>query len=85
MRYLVDHPVEPYFQHIAVAPWPIITRDSTIDWIDTILTLEDWLVNSVGAHYDRWVYATARDQTLWHACVAFRSGSDRTLFLLRWA
>lgn len=84
MRYLVDHPIQPYFPHVAVAPWPMDPRVYQRDWVDSVQLLEDWLESCVGAHYSSWVYATAQEQQYWHACVAFAWEKHKSLFLLRW-
>jgi len=80
--YLPDlHP----FEHIASAPWPCLSSERQIDWIDSIGILEDWLSQHVGAHWSHWAYHNAG----WglrpgYCCLAFRRAPDRTLFLLRW-
>lgn len=85
MRYLVDHPIQPYFPYIAVAPWPVDPRHYQQDWVDSVAELESWLEQYVGSHYSRWVYATRQDQEYWQACIAFCRAPDRTLFVLKWA
>jgi hypothetical protein len=85
MRYLVDHPQQPYFPHIALAPWPISYREQQSDWIETIGILEEWLKSNVGSHYSAWIYATTQEQESWQACVAFSQAKYKSLFLLRWA
>lgn len=80
--YLPDiHP----FEHIACAPWPCLDQDHQIDWIDSILILEDWLDTHVGSHYSHWAYHNAG----WglkpgYCSLAFKRAPDRTMFLLRW-
>lgn len=71
------------FEYIARAPWP--NYDSQLDWVENITTLESWLERYVGAHYQRWAWATERDHESYEACVAFRWDKHRTLFLLTWA
>ncbi len=83
--FLIDFPT-PYFPHLAVAPWPIITRaPGQVDWVDSIDTMEQWLERFVGPHLQRWAYATTQEQQYWQACIAFNRAQDRTLFVLRWA
>jgi hypothetical protein len=84
MRYLVDHPVEPYFNYIATCNWPVDPRHYQQDWIDSVGVLESWLEASIGHHYSHWVYASQQDQQYWQACVAFILPQHRTMFLLRW-
>ena len=74
------------FDYVACAPWPGCDQDHQIDWIDSILILEEWLQQYVGAHYSHWAYHNAG----WglkpgYCSLAFRRAPDRTLFLLRWA
>lgn len=83
MRYLVDHPIQPYFPHIAVCDWPVDPRHHQQDWIDSVELLEGWLIASIGPHYSHWVYATTGQQEYWQACVGFHIEKHRTLFLLR--
>lgn len=71
------------FEYIARAPWP--NYDSQLDWVDNVVTLEDWLERYVGEHYKRWAWATERDHNSWEACVAFKWAKHKTLFLLTWA
>lgn len=85
MRCLIDHPIEPYFPYIAVAPWPCDPRLYQTDWVDSVATLESWLTAYVGRHYTHWVYATRSEQEYWQACVGFARAQDCTLFVLRWA
>jgi hypothetical protein len=81
--YLPDiHP----FRHIASAPWPGTDLDLQIDWVDSIIILEEWLLQHVGHHYSNWAYHNAG----WglkpgYCSLAFRRAPDCTLFLLRWA
>jgi len=84
MRYLVDHPIEPYFSHIAVCAWPVDPRHYQQDWICAVEELEHWLVNYIGPHYSHWVYATLSDQEYWQACVGFTLAKHKSIFLLRW-
>jgi hypothetical protein len=83
MRYLVDHPVEPYFNYIAVAPWPVDPRDYQTDWVNSVRELESWLESYIGHHYSSWVYATTSQQEYWQACVAFTLEKHKSIFLLR--
>jgi hypothetical protein len=83
MRYLVDHPIEPYFPHVAVAPWPVDPRHYQQDWVYAVEELEHWLVASIGAHYSHWVYASVDTQEYWQACVGFRLEKHKSIFLLR--
>jgi len=86
MRCIIDHPIQPYFPHIAVAPWPKLSGPSLqIDWVDSVLELESWLERFVGPHYSRWAYATTQEQEYWQACVAFALARDRTMFVLKWS
>lgn len=71
------------FEYIARAPWP--NYDSQIDWVDNVITLEQWLEQYVGQHYKRWAWATEQNHEPWQACVAFKWDKHRTLFLLKWA
>lgn len=85
MRCLVDHPRDPRFAYIAVAPWPLTVKDEyCIDWTETVDTIEQWLNQYVGSHWDQWIYSTAEYQTPWECCVAFRVEKYRSLFLLQW-
>jgi hypothetical protein len=87
-RYLVDYPIEPYFQHIALAPWPNPVdghQHYQLDWVYQIETLESWLEQYVGSHYREWVWATKQEQQSWQACVAFSRAGHKSLFLLQWA
>jgi hypothetical protein len=83
MRYLVDHPTQPYFPYVAVAPWPVDPRHYQQDWVDSVAELEHWLVDYIGPHYSTWVYATTSSQEYWQACVAFALAKHRSIFLLR--
>ena len=71
------------FAYIATAPWP--NYDSQLDWVDNVITLEQWLEQYVGEHYVRWAWATNSNHTTTEACVAFKWDKHRTLFLLAWA
>jgi len=84
MRYLVDHPVQPYFCHIAVCDWPVDPRHYQQDWIASVTELESWLESYIGHHYSSWVYATLSDQQYWQACVGFSLEKHKSIFLLRW-
>lgn len=84
MRYLVDHPVQPYFRYIAIAPWPVDPRHYQTDWINSVHELESWLNQYIGYHYSSWVYATLQDQQYWQACVGFTQEKHKSIFLLRW-
>ena len=83
MRYLVDHPIQPYFPHIAVCDWPVDPRHYQQDWIESVTELEHWLVASIGPHYSAWVYATVDTQEYWQACIAFTLAKHKSIFLLR--
>ena len=78
---------EPYpFEYVALAPWPRVYRHGfSIDWVDSIESVETWLLERVGSHWDSWMWATCSQQNYWECCVAFRLNRDRTLFLLQWA
>jgi hypothetical protein len=84
MRYLVDHPVQPYFPHIAVCDWPVDPRHHQQDWVNAVATLELWLHAYIGPHYSHWVYATRTEQEYWQACVGFSQAKHKSIFLLRW-
>jgi hypothetical protein len=72
------------FEHIACAPWP--GCESQIDWIDSVLILESWLEQYVGAHYSHWAYHNMGwGLKAGYCSLAFKRAPDRTLFLLRWA
>jgi hypothetical protein len=84
MRFLSDHPVDPDFPHVALAPWPLLDVGQ-IDWVNSIDVLESWLCSHVGCHRTRWCYHTVHEQEYWRACVAFKWSQDKTMFLLAWA
>lgn len=84
MRCLIDHPVEPYFNHIAVCDWPVDPRHYQQDWIESVDILESWLEQYIGHHYSDWVYATRTNQQYWQACVGFSRPQHKSIFLLRW-
>lgn len=71
------------FKYIARCNWP--RPQPQMDWIDAVLTLEHWLKEYVGPHYQRWAWTTEQAQTTYEACVAFKWEKHKTLFLLRWS
>lgn len=85
MRCLIDYPIEPYFPHIALAPWPQTPSLEQLDWVNSVITLESWLEQYVGHHWSHWAYATRQEQEYWQACIAFKREQDKLLFVLRWA
>ena len=70
------------FEFIGRAPWPI--PQAQIDWVDSLIVMENWLDTHIGPHYKRWAWATVQDHETWEACVAFKYDKHRTLFLLTW-
>jgi hypothetical protein len=83
MRALWDFPELPYR---AVAPWPRIERLGQQDWIEQVMTVEQWLELHVGPHYARWGWSMWTLHNQHDLCaVSFAREQDTTLFLLRWA
>jgi len=75
------HPELPYR---AVVPWPEIERNGNLDWIASVVTIQDWLESTVGPHYSHWTWAmwTLHQPNL--CGVSFARDTDSTLFLLKW-
>ena len=73
------------FSYTARAPWPALSLDHQVDWIDNVQYMTQWLDSFVGPHWARWAWAQEQDQRTWECCVAFLKDKDRTLFLLKWA
>jgi hypothetical protein len=71
------------FEFIASVPWAnVFDLNLQTDWVHTVSILEKWLNNRVGSHWDFWAWHTS--ETHYHASVAFRLDTHRTLFLLKW-
>lgn len=70
------------FAYIATAPWPQVQYQQ--DWINRVLSMEDWLEQYVGPHYKRWAWANNSKTTIDQACIAFKYDKHKTLFLLHW-
>ena len=56
----------------AIAQTDYPNRPIKMDWVDAVLTLEHWLTEYVGPHYQRWAWTTEQEQTTYEACVAFK-------------
>ena len=84
MRMLYDrHPELPY---VASAPWPLVELESSPgqwDWINSMGTVETWLVNSVGHHWVCWTWNMSSNERIEICTVRFLREKDTTLFLLR--
>ena len=76
---LVDWHKFPYH---ATVPWPI-ENSYQVDWVESLVTLEDWLKQCVGARYATWAYADC--SILYNIGVAFKWDQDRTLFVMTWS
>lgn len=70
------------FQYHAQIPWPIASS-AQLDWIEGLLSIEDWLRQCIGPRYACWAYDDCR--ALYNIGVAFKWDQDRTLFVLTWA
>ena len=82
MRMLDDRPIVlPYH---AVAPWPVVIRSGSVDWVDSVYNMEDWLQTYIGPHYTAWAWSmwTLHQSDL--CGVSFARERDTTLFLLKW-
>ena len=83
MRALWDtHPELPYR---AVAPWPLIMRNGQPDWVDSVESVEIWLCEHVGSHWDRWTWTMWGLDNPYLCSVSFAREPDSTLFLLRFS
>jgi hypothetical protein len=65
------------YPYVGSVPWPIAQDQA--DWVDQLVSMEQWLDNNVGLNNWDWVNNVPQLAT-----VAFRLDRDRTLFLLRW-
>ncbi len=83
MAYRYYLPESHDFEYIALAPWPQL--DNQHDWVQGFVTLETWLEQYIGGHYQRWAWATTNSHNSSEACVAFKYDKHRCLFLLTWA
>ena len=83
MRILWDrYPDLPYR---AVAPWPVVERNGMRDWVDSVESVESWLIEYVGPHWTRWTWDMMTLHNPYLCGVSFARESDSTLFLLRWS
>lgn len=83
MKALCDHPFTlPYS---AAVPWPLVERNGQYDWVDSVYTVESWLEQYVGPHYQRWVWSMWTLHQVNMCAVSFARERDSTLFLLRWS
>ena len=74
------------FEHIAMAPWPVILNPhKQLDWISAVDEMELWLNRYIGSHYTEWAYHNGTTIDYWTACIAFKRERNKTLFLLKWA
>lgn len=73
------------FSYIGIAPWPHLTTEQQLDWVDSVNTLELWLNRYVGPHYSEWAFSNYQDLEYWQACIAFKREKYKTLFLLTWS
>ena len=71
------------FPYNASVPWPHANNQD--DWVDSMNTLEAWLIRYVGEHHVEWAYAMQHHLEYNTACIAFREERYKTLFLLTWA
>ena len=69
------------FPYHAIVPWP--NHEYQQDWVNSLLVVEDWLKQCVGARYAAWAYADCA--VLYNIGVAFKWDQDRTLFVLAWS
>lgn len=71
------------FPYQALVPWPVIEYRGQPDWIASVHSVESWLDQCVGPHWQRWSWSlwTLHQQDL--CAVSFQRSRDRTLFLLR--
>lgn len=73
------------FEHIAQAPWPVVTdTHGQLDWVTAVDELEQWLNRFCGSHYSEWAWHNGSSMYYWTACIAFRQPRNKTLFLLAW-
>jgi len=74
----------PELPYHAVANWPRIYVNDTMDWIEAQRQVEQWLIDQIGPHWVEWTWSM---WTLHHHAkcgVSFRREQSTTLFLLRW-
>jgi hypothetical protein len=70
------------FPYHATIPWPIYDSDQ-YDWVESLITVEDWLKQCVGARYATWAYNDC--DILYNIGIAFKWDQDRTLFVMTWS
>jgi hypothetical protein len=71
-----------HFQYHAQIPWPI-SSNTQVDWVESLLHIEDWLRQCIGPRYTRWAYHDC--PALYNIGIAFKWDQDRTLFVLAWS
>ena len=71
------------FAYQAACPWP--RPQPQIDWVDSVIVMEEWLDQHIGPHGEYWVWNFDENQTKSEARIAFSKAKYRTLFLLQWA
>jgi len=69
------------FQYHAAIPWP--NHEYQQDWVNSLIVVEDWLKQCVGARYATWAYSDC--DILYNIGVSFKWDQDRTLFVLAWS
>lgn len=69
------------FDFTASVPWPI--QSGQLDWVQGLITLENWLETAVGKHYTVWAWNDSGNPR--SIGVAFKWERDRSLFLLSWS
>ena len=64
----------------ATVNWATLQPQLQLDWVDLVITVEDWLADNVGAKGELWDWM---DHT---ACtqVGFQREQDCMWFMLRW-
>ena len=75
-------PVIHDFAHAAEIPWPA-GRDTQLDWIIGIHSVEQWLEQYIGSKYQRWAWHMATN--CYNVGVAFKYDKHRTLFLIHYS
>lgn len=66
--------------HLASLNWASVDRDPQTDWIDRVISIENWLEDNVGERGDRWDWCNNVE----FAQVGFVRERDCMWFKLQW-